>query len=44
MRNCVLRELGRVDYGEALALQQQLVAARKEGSIADQLLLLSTRT
>jgi lipoyl(octanoyl) transferase len=40
MRNCVLRELGRVDYGEALALQQQLVAARKEGSITDQLLLL----
>src|SRR5512137_1501234 len=40
MRNCVLRELGRVDYGEALTLQQQLVAARKEGSIADQLLLL----
>jgi lipoyl(octanoyl) transferase len=40
MRNCVLRELGRVDYGEALALQQKLVAARKEGSITDQLLLL----
>ncbi len=29
-----------MDYGEALALQQQLVAARKEGSIPDQLLLL----
>ncbi len=39
MRNCILRELGRVDYGEALALQQRLVAARKEGS-ADHLLLL----
>ena len=40
MRNCVLRELGRVDYGEALALQQRLSAARKEGSVTDQLLLL----
>jgi lipoyl(octanoyl) transferase len=40
MRSCQLRELGRVDYGTALDLQQQLVAERKEGSIPDQLLLL----
>lgn len=40
MRKCVVRQLGRVDYGEALALQQQLAAARKEGAIPDQLLLL----
>ena len=29
-----------MDYGEALALQQRLVAARKEGAVPDQLLLL----
>jgi len=40
MRSCQLRELGRVDYGTALDLQQQLVAERKEDSIPDQLLLL----
>jgi lipoyl(octanoyl) transferase len=32
--------LGRVDYGEALALQKRLVAERAEGRIDDQLLLL----
>jgi lipoyl(octanoyl) transferase len=40
MRNCCLRELGRMDYGKALELQQQLVAERKQGLIPDQLLLL----
>src|SRR5579871_2902673 len=40
MRNCRLRELGRMDYGAALELQQQLVAERKQGLIPDQLLLL----
>jgi len=40
MRSCKLRNLGRVDYGTALELQQQLVADRKESRIADQLLLL----
>ena len=40
MRNCVVRELGRVDYGRALELQQELVSQRKRGLIADQLLLL----
>ena len=40
MRNCVLRELGRVRYGDALAIQQQLAADRKQGLIPDHLLLL----
>jgi len=40
MRNCSVRELGRVDYGAALELQRQLVAERKQGLICDQLLLL----
>lgn len=40
MRVCELHELGRVDYGEALALQRELVEKRKQGSIPDQLLLL----
>lgn len=40
MRNCVLRELGRMDYGAALELQRELVAQRKQGLIDDQLLLL----
>src|SRR5689334_4503077 len=40
MRNCVVRELGRVDYGRALELQQELVAQRKQGLIADHLMLL----
>lgn len=40
MRNCVLRELGTVSYGEALALQQELASARKQGSVPDHLLLL----
>jgi len=40
MRNCRLRELGRIGYGEALALQRELVAARQQGTISDHLLLL----
>jgi lipoyl(octanoyl) transferase len=40
MRNCCLRELGRISYAEALALQQQLAAERKEGLVPDHLLLL----
>lgn len=40
MRSCQLRELGRVDYGKAFELQQRLVAERKQGLIADHLLLL----
>jgi lipoyl(octanoyl) transferase len=40
MRKCVVRELGRVGYGEALELQRQLVEARKEGRGDDHLLLL----
>jgi len=35
-----VRQLGRIDYGSALELQQQLVAERKQGLIGDQLLLL----
>ena len=33
-------QLGLVDYGTGLRLQQQLVALRKEGKIGDVLLLL----
>ncbi len=40
MRNCVLRELGRIRYGDALALQQQLASDRKQGLVPDHLLLL----
>jgi lipoyl(octanoyl) transferase len=40
MRSCQVRELGRVDYGTALALQKRLAAERKDGAIPDQLLLL----
>jgi lipoyl(octanoyl) transferase len=40
MRNCCLRELGRVSYADGLQLQQQLIAARKAGEAADHLLLL----
>jgi lipoyl(octanoyl) transferase len=38
MRKCELRQLGRVRYGDALVLQQELAAKRKVGEIADQLL------
>jgi lipoyl(octanoyl) transferase len=40
MRNCRIRELGRIDYASALELQQRLVAERQQGTICDQLLLL----
>ncbi len=40
MRSCQLKELGRIGYGKAFELQQQLVAERKQGQIGDQLLLL----
>ena len=40
MPECRLLELGRLDYGKALELQQRLVSERKQGLIPDQLLLL----
>jgi lipoyl(octanoyl) transferase len=40
MRKCAVRQLGRMQYGEALELQQQLVAERKQGLVPDHLLLL----
>ena len=40
MRKCKVRELGRIAYGPALELQQQLIAARKAGTAPDHLLLL----
>ena len=40
MRKCQVRELGRIGYGRGLELQQELIAARKEGRVPDQLLLL----
>src|SRR5258708_7749055 len=39
-RPCVLRELGRIPYANALALQNQLAADRKQGLTSDHLLLL----
>ena len=38
MRNCRTIDLGMIAYGEAVALQQHLVAARKNGRIPDLLL------
>ena len=38
MKNCRTIDLGRIAYGEAVALQQCLVAARKNGTIPDLLL------
>jgi lipoyl(octanoyl) transferase len=40
MRKCCVRELGRIDYGQALELQQQLATQRKQGTVGDHLLLL----
>ena len=40
MHSCCLRQLGRVDYTNALELQHQLAADRKQGLVPDQLLLL----
>ncbi len=39
MRSCEVREVGRICYAEADALQKELVARRKCGMIPDQLLL-----
>lgn len=39
-RSIDVRRLGRVDYGEALAVQDDLVAARRAGRVGDTLLLL----
>jgi lipoyl(octanoyl) transferase len=39
LRTCELRDLGRMEWGEALALQQALVAQRKVGQISDQFLI-----
>jgi len=36
---CEMRDLGRVRYADAFALQQQLVEQRKRGDIPDQLLI-----
>jgi lipoyl(octanoyl) transferase len=36
---CILRDLGRVGYAEALELQSGLVARRKRGEIPDQLVI-----
>jgi lipoyl(octanoyl) transferase len=38
MRRCEVRDLGRIGYPEAFALQRQLVEQRKQGRISDQLL------
>ncbi len=38
MPDCELRDLGRISFGEAFALQQELVSQRKQGLIPDQLL------
>jgi lipoyl(octanoyl) transferase len=37
MRTCEVRDLGRIGYAEAFALQRELVEQRKQGRIADQL-------
>src|SRR4051812_9979281 len=37
-RSCEFRDLGRMGYEEACALQRELVSARKACTIADQLL------
>ena len=40
MRKCEVRDLGRVPYAEALALQRWFVAQRKRGEAPDQLLII----
>src|SRR4051794_17990792 len=40
MRKCAVRQLGRMQYGEALELQKRLASERKQGLVPDQLLLL----
>jgi lipoyl(octanoyl) transferase len=39
MRKCQIRDLGRIEYGKAFALQQDLVQERKIGLIPDQFLI-----
>ncbi len=39
MRECELRDCGRLDYARALELQRELVEKRKRGEIPDQLLM-----
>ncbi len=39
MRRCELHDLGRVEYGQALELQRELVEKRKRALIPDQLLI-----
>jgi len=39
MRSCELQDLGRLGYGDALAIQKDLVEKRKHGLIPDQLLI-----
>lgn len=39
MRSCEVKQLGRMDYGAALALQKRLEAERKAALIPDQLML-----
>ena len=39
MRNCQVRQLGRLDYGRALDVQREAAQARKAGLAGDQLLL-----
>ncbi len=38
-RTCELRDLGRMDYGQALDIQRELVEKRKQGLVPDQLLI-----
>jgi len=38
MRNCVIRDLGRMSYGEALGIQHQIASERKQGLGSDRLL------
>jgi lipoyl(octanoyl) transferase len=39
MRDCVVRDLGRMPYNDAWALQQELAGQRKLGAVPDQLLV-----
>jgi len=39
MRNCEVRDLGRIGYAEALTIQKDLADQRKRGEIPDQLLM-----
>jgi lipoyl(octanoyl) transferase len=39
MRKCVVRDLGRMEYSAALAMQERLAAARRQGIAGDHLLL-----